>query len=330
MAGSFGTALPLAMLLAVHSLGMAALPLFNPNIVAGGTAVIALPVSGPGITFEWSKAGTGVLADGSRISGAAKRQLVVKGFTADDEGDHSCKVGLFGSDATVGPFHLHLLKKPSSTSDAPGKGVVSVAFSWQLTSSEPATTFVVVGLPSGLRYDARTNLVTGTPNIAGTFPVKVTPRNAAGAGTTKVFTLTIDGLDKDVASSYRGLVDLNADIDSDLGCSIAFTVTSSGTLTGRLYLGRAASYPLAGRFSVVLGGQPTYDVTIARRGNGPLVMSLTFRGSYGGAVGTLKAGAASTPVKAMQPFLAPVGVRNQTLVSNAALAPKPEDAEDLS
>ncbi|MFZ4767717.1 MAG: putative Ig domain-containing protein, partial [Roseimicrobium sp.] len=191
----------------------------NFNVVASGSTTLTVPFIGSGISYAWSKDGE-PLGSNSKISGSMTNKLTIKSFTTADEGDYTCIASAFGSSEQLGPYHLHLLKKPTITNAAPDEGIVSGSFTWQLSSDEPATSFGISALPSGLSYDAKTQRIVGTPNVSGAFTIKVTPTNAAGTGTTQSFTLTIRSLPSPIIGTYAGIIDRHPGVNDDLGGSL--------------------------------------------------------------------------------------------------------------
>lgn len=292
----------------------------NLNVVANGTASLTVPSAGAGIIFSWSKDGN-ALPSSSKTSGTNTAKLIVKSFTAADEGDYSCTASAFGLSETLGPYHLHLLKKPSITNAAPGNGIVSGFFSWQLTSDEPATTFDVVGLPPGLSYDAKTNRITGTPDIAGDYTIKITPINAAGTGAAQSFTLHVDAFPLVLAGRYTAIMERAAGVNDELGGYVDLTITSTGGLSGRLY-NAATSYPLSGRVLASTNSDPVYAVTLARGTLAPVVLSLSFSKSNAALTGTATvSNAVANIVGRHQGYLFTGRLDGGSIVLNAALSP---------
>jgi uncharacterized protein YhjY with autotransporter beta-barrel domain len=72
------------------------------------------------------------------------------------------------------------LGPPIITSPASATGAVGIAFSYQVTTQNPATGFNATGLPPGLSINTGTGLISGTPTTTGTFPANVTATNATG------------------------------------------------------------------------------------------------------------------------------------------------------
>lgn len=62
-----------------------------------------------------------------------------------------------------------------------GYGNVGRAFTYQVemtSTTNPPSTFVIDGLPSGLFYDVRTGLVSGIPVTAGTYGITIQVTNS--------------------------------------------------------------------------------------------------------------------------------------------------------
>lgn len=289
----------------------------NLNVVASGSTTLTVPFSGSGISYRWSKDGE-LLGSNSKISGSMTNKLAIKSFTTADEGDYTCVASAFGSSEQLGPYHLHLLKKPTITNAAPSEGIVSGSFTWQLSSDEPATRFTVSDLPSGLSYDAKTHRIVGAPNVSGTFTIKITPTNAAGTGTTQSFTLTIRPMPTTIVGGYAGLIDRHPGVNDDLGGRITMKVTHTGSFTGRLYTA-AASYPLRGRLLASTSADPTYGITILRGNLAPLVLNLNLSRTDGVVTGTLNLGVVSTPLNARRTLILPPGTPDGSSTINAFL-----------
>jgi uncharacterized repeat protein (TIGR01451 family) len=82
---------------------------------------------------------------------------------------------------------------PEFTSAVSASATVGQAFSYTLTaSSTPASIFSVATstLPSGLSFDTSSNVISGTPTVAGTFDITLNAKNSCGL-TTQTLVLTV-------------------------------------------------------------------------------------------------------------------------------------------
>ncbi len=144
----------------------------------------------PGVlTLEWAdgdvapKTITVPIYDLGTIDGSTRRFTVV--LSAATGG------ATLGSPAvatvTINENDAGAVAKPAVTSATAANGVVSAAFSYQITASNSPTSFGATGLPDGLSVNAA-GLISGTPTTAGAYPVTISATNGGGTGTA---TLTI-------------------------------------------------------------------------------------------------------------------------------------------
>ena len=91
---------------------------------------------------------------------------------------------------------LTTLDLPLITSASSVGGVTGAPFSYQIAVADSADSFGVTGtLPPGLALNGGTGLISGTPTIAGVYPLTISATNSSGTGTAPL-TLTV------VAGSY--------------------------------------------------------------------------------------------------------------------------------
>jgi len=79
---------------------------------------------------------------------------------------------------------------PAINSSATASGSTGVPFVYQITATNGPTSFGATGLPAGLSLDAATGIISGLPDLFGTFNVNLTASNATGMGS-RALTLTI-------------------------------------------------------------------------------------------------------------------------------------------
>jgi len=262
----------------------------NLNIVTGGTATLTVPYAGSLPAFAWRKGSNPAV-----IGTAAK--LTIINFSAANEADYFCDVTAHGLTEVLGPYHLHHLLPPANTHAAPpADAIVSGSFNWQLTSSQPATIFIVGKLPPGLTYNALTNRITGTPNASGSVTVRITPKNAAGTGASVDYTITIAPFDFPSGIQHEALVERQADVNDNFGGRVSLATTGTGLVTGRLFHANT-SYPLSGRWLSNTTADPVYTATLTRKNDTSLVLSLTLNRSSRQVTGTLVDGANSALVE---------------------------------
>ena len=150
---------------------------------------------------------------------------------------------------------------------------VGEAFNHTVTAQNFPKTFAIIGLPRGLTFNARTGVITGSPEVAGVFNVQVKATNTGGTSTAVKTRLTVKALEKGFVGTFNGLVERLPVANQNLGGALTLTTTSNGGFSVKLVGGTstgaaAASYAATGRMaptapqiSLPLGGQ-TLAVTI--------------------------------------------------------------------
>jgi len=292
-------------------------------VLAGATATLAIPYAGSGAAFRWSKDGE-ALEDTSSISGSGSNSLAISNFSASDAGAYRCVVEGFGDTELLGPWNLRLPLPPSVTSGPPPTGIVIGSINWQLSADEGPATFTVEGLPAGLLYDPVTQSVKGTPLNPGIYTVRVTAKSTAGTGPTQSFSLAVESVPLSFCGTCVGLVDRAPAVNGDLGGALDLNVTNSGLLSGRLR-NAGSSHSFTGRLSGDAGADATFQASIPRGIQPPLLLRLTFQRSGDPVVGTLSVGSASVSVVARHIVVNPLGAVAFTTTLNCFLGIEAEE-----
>jgi hypothetical protein len=125
---------------------------------------------------------------------------------------------------------------PVITSASSVHGIVTLPLTDSIAAIHIPYQFNATGLPDSLRIDKETGIISGTPAIAGTFPVIVSATNALGTGTD---TLTIVIAKKTQSISFNALADKKlGDRDFQLNASatsaLAVTYSSSDTTVAKV------------------------------------------------------------------------------------------------
>ncbi len=170
---------------------------------------------------------------------------------------------------------------------------VGSAYNYQvvttLGSLQGTMKYVAHGLPDGLKINASSGLITGTPTTPGeSAEVWFTVTNAAGVASSFSYVINVEDYAALAHGTFVGLYDRALASTSSLGGRLDLSTTPSAGFTGKLTLGRK-SYPIGGVLntsgSAVLG-----DYTITRLGLNPLTVSFTINATTGALTGTLNDG----------------------------------------
>ncbi len=150
------------------------------------------------------------------------------------------------------------------------------------------TLLSVSGLPRGLRFDAATGTVSGSPQRAGTYTLKVRVRDADGRVLQDTLTFTVDPLPESAVGVFAGFGGPHGAINGGLGGWLQCKVTASGAASGKLI---SAGKTFAFRGQALSDDSDTVEVTAVANPRSPLPLEvqLTLAGDNR-LTGSVKAG----------------------------------------
>ncbi|MFM8983088.1 MAG: Ig domain-containing protein [Spartobacteria bacterium] len=80
---------------------------------------------------------------------------------------------------------------PVVTSSLNASGKLGAAFTYRIKATNKPTQFYATGLPKGLKLNATTGLISGTPTKSGTFKIIISARNAKGISKTGILEVKV-------------------------------------------------------------------------------------------------------------------------------------------
>ncbi len=135
------------------------------------------------------------------------------------------------STTLVMPAHELTLTATYAWEAAASDGNVGVAVVWDVGARERPVSFSAAGLPSGLRINSLTGVISGVPTRAGLFTVTVTVRKPDGSRAVTVLPMTVGALAAGAQGGFTGY----AYVPGTDGLSrVTGLVTLSVATTGRL------------------------------------------------------------------------------------------------
>jgi hypothetical protein len=261
----------------------------------GTVATMKVVTAGSFLSYQWFKGSSllanGLQSSGATVSGAMTATLVVSDLTANDSGTYRCLVSGPGGEVYGGTHTLNVFTAgPDLLTQNMPDGIIGGDYFHQIvidTASGMAPTgYTVTGLPTGLKADLKTGIISGRPTKTGMATITIVARNSEGSDTTTE-QIEILAFPSNLAGSYVGMVERNEDPDAvlggNLGGRIEMTVATTGAVSGKIFLG-ALSYPLKGFINVPVQTPASPVVvpatlTVVRSGLLPLTISFNLTGS---------------------------------------------------
>lgn len=247
----------------------------------GGKATLTALTAGKGQSFQWFKVGSEEpLADGAKFKGVTKNKLSISGAQEADSGEYYCAVSVGeGTPVNSGLVTLNVFSSAPELDEVAlalmPDAMIGATYEYQVPvlggASQAPLTYAAKGLPSGLKIDSKTGFITGRPTkAADNVGITFTVANKIGKDTASA-TINVDSSEElaDLAGSYVGPIERNSSglPDGELGGRFEMTVSTLGSLSGKLYLG-ANIFPV--KAVIELGGEvPSAEFTVLRKGGLP-------------------------------------------------------------
>lgn len=254
------------------------------NVKLNGNVSMSITAAGNGLSYLWKRSSGVPLSGDTRFSGFTTQTLTLKTAQLTDAMNYFCEVTGPGGMTTGGTTTLNVIKSaPALVPDQDiAIGVVGSVFRHVIkvvaNTEAAATSFSSSRLPSGLKLDSKTGVISGVPTTPGSFSVTLNASNGfTPAPTPLTVTIVIVAMPTGLDGTYSGLVSRELEINGLAGGRSDITVAKSGAYTGSVVLA-GTKYSFKGnlRFAVDAGQAiPPYnaEVSILRKGiSAPLTL----------------------------------------------------------
>lgn len=235
----------------------------------GATVSFSVTAAGANLSYQWRRGA-------SAIGGAAKATLTLAGVGAQDVGEYSVLITNGATSIISESVSLTVLLKPVLSGFALPDAVIGQEYSLQLTASHHPTQFSAAGLPPGLKLNTTTGLISGRPSAAGSFRVRASAANAAGAAPRSEQILVVQPFPTAALGTYEGVVprDPSPELGNNLGGRLTLTTSKLGAFSGSLWLG-TAKHAFKGRLNLQPGTDPEGQTEIVRKTGTALELAFT-------------------------------------------------------
>lgn len=233
------------------------------------TATLKAVAAGNLLTFTWRRVDGDMPAAPRMTLSTDRRTLSLKTLTTDDSGRYFCEVSGPGGTLAAATTDVSIFDAAPDllVQDLPD-GIVGDLYTHSVklggTSRHAVTKFSASGLPKGVTINSKTGLISGRPSLAKKYSVTITASNAKGSP--KVTEeIEIKVFPERLAGSYTGIIPRHAGLNGDLGGRLDFTLSSLGSLSGKMILG-TRSLTLKGSVDLDPAGVvlPKVTLTLAR------------------------------------------------------------------
>jgi Immunoglobulin I-set domain/Immunoglobulin domain len=268
----------------------------------GRSAVLRAVATGKNATYQWFRGNTRIFST-PKFVGATTATLTINSVTTLDASVYTCRVSAPGLSTFVasGATTLRVFTSApvlASNLNMPLTGRVGSTYTFQIPltpGSGAATTYTATGLPRGILINAATGLISGRPQVAGSFNVVLGASNSFGPPSlSPTQTLVISAFPANVAGAYVGPIDRSPDLGASLGGRIQLDVSSLGVASGKVFLGAVESAIVGNVEATATGAAATLRVD-RKGGLTPLILSFSIANNLL-SNGTITDNAISTPL----------------------------------
>lgn len=221
-----------------HDLEVARLPM-------GNTGKLVSKARAPALKFQWMRNGVPLL-NGDKYAGTTSRELNVKNVTSEDAGSYVCRLTMPAPDGPVSvddlPVRAVVFERPVMTPFSLRPTHVHEAHEFHFSESESggsARSFLVEGLPPGLRFAKGTGYVWGriSPAAAPMEPrdyvITVRAENAAGVSEPFVTTWRVEPYSfRESKGVYDGLFSMDRET---AGGRMRLVLDGKGGFSGKVW-----------------------------------------------------------------------------------------------
>lgn len=214
----------------------------------GKTISLTAPVAGPGLLYRWWRNGVEIPINTERFSGIDTAVLKITASALTDTGSYTCLATMPGGlgNTMTGAIELFVVQRPVLPAltgvNAPPDAYIGVDYSWKLPYSTLASvtpsSFSVSGLPTGLKLNTTTGVISGRPTKIGIFRLSATASNVAGASTpTSIGDLRVAPLPYSNIGTFAGTISPAQNLNQLRGGRFDLTVLDTGSYTAKIILG---------------------------------------------------------------------------------------------
>lgn len=188
--------------------------------------------------YDWYRLIEGDLTGIGTVTDADTASLRVADTTKEATGSYYCFLRYQAAyTLDVGPYRVSVLSAPTLDPISDETFVVGHQVSIPIVVDDPSATISVTGLPAGLRYDAKSKSISGTPTVARTSNVSVNAKNPQGSAVPVTFELVTTPFPAALVGSYQGIIDATSNSSLPHGGQLAFQVGQTGATSLVVSLG---------------------------------------------------------------------------------------------